>query len=1366
MSFRNNILVLTALCTLCTMHLSAQEWTTHFAYNNVTQIALSQQEVYAISDGNLFSVNKRTERITKYDSQSGLHSSGITCIHYDATGKQLIIAYENGKIDILGTSGVRYISELYNKDMTQRKNIYNVTISGRTAYLSTHYGIQTMDLRENKLVDSYWLRPNGEETPVKDVLIQGDSIYAFLYREQDKGKKDSLFCASLSDNLTDYTVWKRESGNRITPDADKGKVYPEENITWKAGGNQGIVRETTSGEEVSDLTYKPQGPLVNVPYRLRCQGHKLGMVQGGYTYNFFYRPGMVMTYENNSWKNYDTPYMNAHLGLPKSMEYCDILFDPTDQSHFFVASFGYGLMEFREDTFYLHYNLDNSALESIIPPAVYPYVWVDGLHFDDEGNLWMLNVCSAGIKVLKNDGTWVAISNAACKDLERTQKLLFSVRNPDIKFVSTIRNGIGVFDDNGTLEEFSDDRAVICKDYLDPLGNEFNLAYIRDVYQTSSGVLLLGTAKGLWRIDNPEEMLNGNRLCLHVQLDFPEEDRLDIFGEDEEVLSFAEDDQMRIWVGTQYSGLYCLSPDLSSVLYHFSIDNCPMPNNAVLSLAWMEETKQLFVGTAEGLVSLNAKSLPTEDVHWTGDDEDLDMGYMQQWNLHYCYRSPSEVATAPNRVYANSNGALFSLDLKTEELEYWTKSNGLNGSVIRHIAYDDNSKQLVIGYEDGRIDLLADDGTVRQMPDITLKASSISVVINAISVGSKYVYLSMPFGIVALNARKAEVAATYYIGDEASAVDVLQVVERGDSLYAFTSDLVYSASLNDDLANFAYWHKRYLPSGGLQQAVLHRDSVYTLQHDSVYRMKPGKWELVRPEKFQWIRSQNNKLLLYNSDKGLFGLTDKNQLDSISARYKLNDGCYSNGVYWVAQVNRGLIRIKSDGDDYFHPVGPNSNYGYSMVAAHDRIYIAAGGRWAIQFVRNGRINIYDGSDWRSIDEGNIGSSIGKYATDLVSIAVDPNDAGHFFAASYGRGVFEFRDYQAVQHYSTYNSSLREAEPGFNPELYTFVDGAMMDKKGNLWVMNSTKIGQPLHILTPSGEWKGINLYSNNSTLTFTTPAGIWMDQRDENRKWMLDQRATPGVVLYDDKGTTRTNDDKCLKRDRFVDQNSNIVQPAVFRSWAQDFTNRIWLGTDKGIILIPSSVDFFTSNACRRIIIPRNDGTGLGDYLLGEEQINCMAVDGGNRMWIGTETSGLYLIEDDTITVAHFTERNSLLPSNSIQSIAIMPTTGEVFVGTDKGIASYRSDASEPKENLKQAYAFPNPVRPDYGGMISIAGLMENTTVNIIDAAGNLVCKTRSHGGLAVWDGRLADGRRATPGVYTALCNAERASTVVKILVIR
>ena len=291
--------------------------------------------------------------------------------------------------------------------------------------------------------------------------------------------------------------------------------------------------------------------------------------------------------------------------------------------------------------------------------------------------------------------------------------------------------------------------------------------------------------------------------------------------------------------------------------------------------------------------------------------------------------------------------------------------------------------------------------------------------------------------------------------------------------------------------------------------------------------------------------------------------------------------------------------------------------------------------------------------------------------------------------------------------------------------------------------------------------------NGDSLHFVTPGEILVDRRSSQRKWMINQRVSPGIILLDDGGTPiRSSDDRCLMRSSFVDQNGKPLSPDPIYCLAQDHKNRIWVGTQAGVLLIPATTDFFTSNACQRIIIPRNDGTGLGDYLLANEQINCMAVDGGDRMWIGTANSGLYLIEDDTITVAHFTEYNSLLPSNVIQSIAIMPTTGEVFVGTDKGIASYRSDASESRSDFSGAYAYPNPVRPDYDGMISITGLMENTVVNIVDESGNLVCKTRSHGGTAVWDGKSADGHRASAGVYTALCNADGGHTVVKILVIR
>ena len=78
------------------------------------------------------------------------------------------------------------------------------------------------------------------------------------------------------------------------------------------------------------------------------------------------------------------------------------------------------------------------------------------------------------------------------------------------------------------------------------------------------------------------------------------------------------------------------------------------------------------------------------------------------------------------------------------------------------------------------------------------------------------------------------------------------------------------------------------------------------------------------------------------------------------------------------------------------------------------------------------------------------------------------------------------------------------------------------------------------------------------------------------------------------------------------------------------------------------------------------------------------------------------------------------------------------------------------------------MRENYTGIITIRGLMDNSFVTIIDGGGNVVCKTRSQGGIAVWDGKMPNGKRAATGVYTVLCNAagNKAHTVTKIMFVR
>ncbi len=1352
---KNRYIAVIALCVLFLTPIRAGEWTTYFAYNNVTQIAMTEDRVYAVSDGSLFSVDKQTEQLKVYNRQSGLHGSNITCIGYDESSKTLVIAYEAGRIDLMSAHGVQYITDLYNKDMTQEKTIYNISIYGRTAYLSTHYGVQLFDLRDHRFTDSYWLRPDGEVTPIKDVLLTADSIYAFA--------DDSLYCAKLTDNLVDYHFWKREKrSSRISPDPNKGVHYHDALSDWYAGNAEGIVRQTATER----LSYKPEGPLSNIPYSLHYDQGQLFVLQGGRWSSQYNRPGVVMRYDGAHWTNIPRDAIASTPG-ERVLDFVNVAIDPRDKNHYFVTSYGTGLYEFQGSDCIRHLIAsDDTPIGAAVPNSPATYTRLDNAIYDTQGNLWLLDAGEVDYQLvcLDAEGQWHGLPLIVGTEqipLHTPGGLVLDQQRDHYKWMVSARYNTGLFllDDGGTPFDATDDRAIGRNEWITEDGLDVTATQIYALMQSRDGRIWIGTDVGIVIIDTNTDYFTSDLCTRPVLLDQNGENPMTEL----KVNALCEDTEGHIWVGTANLGVYVLNSTATEILVQYTTDNSSMPSNGILSLACDDKGK-MYIGTGNGLAAYDKSAIP-ESTLGTTDEDGHELGSIQQWRLHLSYTNPTQITASPSRIYAVADGSLFYFDRAAEQIEYMSKATGLNGSTIVKIAYDNPTQQLIVAYDDGRMDLIDEEGNVRQMPDLHMKASSLSVAINSISIGKKYDYLAMSFGIIAINPKKAEIADTYYIGEEAEAINVDFVVESGDSIYAFTDGFMYSAALRDNLVDFSYWHKRTLPAGSISNAFLFRNALHILLNNRLYRMNNGVWECVVGTKMQWVHAEGGQLLAYISNK-LYRIYSDYTFAGLTSNYATNDALYSQGEYWLAEENYGLVRLNSQGDEVYHTEGPNSNIGYFLHAEHGRIYTTNGGRWATQFMRYPYLNIYQNNDWRKIMPWELRASSGDWAIDPVSLAVDHSDPDHFYIATYTAGVFEY-NHGSITQYGEENSTLKIVVAGVDPRYYTRTDGATMDEQGNLWILNATEVGYPIHVMTPDHQWHALDEQSGGQNVVLITPSGIWTDRRSTKRKWFLDQRYTPGVFLLDDGGTpTDASDDRCLKRSTFVDQNNNTLTPSYFYCFAQDHTDRIWLGTENGIILIPSKTDFFTSNSCRRIIIPRNDGTGLGDYLLGDEQIKCMAVDGGNRMWIGTATSGLYLIEDDTITVAHFTEDNSMLPSNGIQSITIMPTTGEVFVGTDKGIASYRSDASEAQKDMSNAYAYPNPVRPNYAGNIAITGLMENTVVNIVDAAGNLVCKTKSHGGTAVWDGKLWDGRRATPGVYSALCNAAGGHTVVKILVIR
>lgn len=756
------------------------------------------------------------------------------------------------------------------------------------------------------------------------------------------------------------------------------------------------------------------------------------------------------------------------------------------------------------------------------------------------------------------------------------------------------------------------------------------------------------------------------------------------------------------------------------------------------------------------------KRIDTSEENWT-------YGHMLQWRAHNAFSTISDVAVTKDMVYALSNKSLFSVDKQTHEIIYHNRLTGLNSSMIDQIAYNHTVDGLLLTYQNGQIDVIDANGEVYNIPDLFLKQTNASKEVNDVYMHSTNAYLSMSFGIVVVDMKKREVRDTYYLGEESSEVDVQSITLLGDTIYAISSTMLYAASLSDNLLDYAYWATSELPSGvKAKDLCVYDGHLHFVRDDKIWMRSALGWQVCsKPFSVSGIRALGDSLWIIPMYSPGTTTIDKNPLQwrELGMVYDIEYDQTSNS-YWLCTSQMGLYYTHDD--QSYTPHGPIDNSAYRMRFFEDRLYVLPGGRWATQNMKQGNIMYLENDRWINISNDSLYQALGVRPKDLMNVAQDPKDENHYFVTSYGYGVIEMYGIEVLNHYTPSNSPLKSADPS-NPTEYTRTDGAMYDDQGYLWILNAGGDKGNVHVVAPNGQWHSFDLYAQGERIVLHTPGEILVDNRNPQWKWIPVCRYNQGLVLLMDNGTpTKPDDDKVIYRNYWYDQNNNYLKPNEIHSLAQDRDNVLWVGTDQGVFLIPATVDFANSNACERVIIRRNDGTDLADYLLDNEKITCIVVDGANRKWIGTANSGVFLLSEDGLeTINHFTAENSPLLSNAILSIAIQESTGEVFIGTSDGLMSYMSDAVVPQETFANIYAYPNPVHPNYHGYIVIKGLMEDSEVRIVDASGNLVKLLLGMGGEAVWDMTNAIGDRVASGIYTAICNTKSGTGhgTVKILII-
>lgn len=734
------------------------------------------------------------------------------------------------------------------------------------------------------------------------------------------------------------------------------------------------------------------------------------------------------------------------------------------------------------------------------------------------------------------------------------------------------------------------------------------------------------------------------------------------------------------------------------------------------------------------------------------------------WRGHFPYSRSLKVADTGERIYCAFSQGLFYFDRKDNSLGTLTKINGLSDIQIRSVEYSPQNKVLVVGYENGNIDLVFNKKVVN-ISDILRKQLTGRKSINNILSIQEQVYLACGFGIVVINPARSEIADTYIIGPGGTSLEILDIETDGIYLYAATSAGVYFADLSSpNLADFANWNK-IIPAPDVTYKFIKwfGSKLYLVAQnltgdESVFFLNEGLWQsfAVGNGKIRSLKVSSGTLLLVDQQKVRGFNFSGNQVLEISdygfALPNPMDAVYAEDqVLWIADNFNGLVKVAGGVINSMSPNGPVTGNAFHLSVDSETVYLSGGGYdiARINFFNNGEIFHFEDENWISIIEPGV--------RDVVRILPNPRQKGLTYAATWGWGIIEYQGHFPDKIYNPLNSSLETILPG----NYCRVAGMVLDSNENLWVTNPT-VANPISVKKKDGTWKN---FPYSGIINHHTLGDIIYTQYGHH--WVLLPRGG-GLFAFDVNGTIdNTNDDRTRKFGIF-DENGSLISNEVY-AFAEDKNGAIWIGTNDGIIVYFNPQNVFNNQGffARRIIVP-GQNPGEGAFLLANEVITSIFVDGGNRKWVGTEKAGVFLLsEDGTRQIRHFTTKNSPLVSDNITSIAVHPKTGEVFIATTGGLVSYRADATEGQSSFRNVLVFPNPVRPDYDGIISITGLMDESIVKITDINGNLVYETNSIGGQATWDGRNRRGQRASTGVYLVfLSNKDGSEThVTKLLFI-
>lgn len=753
--------------------------------------------------------------------------------------------------------------------------------------------------------------------------------------------------------------------------------------------------------------------------------------------------------------------------------------------------------------------------------------------------------------------------------------------------------------------------------------------------------------------------------------------------------------------------------------------------------------------------------------------------YSASWEDFYSYNNVKNFIKVDNLIYALADNAVFSYDILSQEIQKISSVQGLSGETTSSIYYNSRFKRLIIGYQNGLVEVVDEDGAITISSDIINFNQSGEKSINHISEYNNQLYLSTPFGIVVYDIENLEFGDTYFIGNNSSSLRVNKTVILNDLLYAATDEGLFSANLTSAfLIDFNTWNVQFSGTN-FNQISLFNNELYLTEGSKLFKLNGGVLEEINSfsATILALKASNTNLTVALSNVAIVFDIQLNEVQEFTTNsdfnFTLNTAFFENNTVFLATKEFGLLNSDSSNFTDFieiHPDGPLSNDIFSLTSDSEKLWVVYGGYSAVYGPVNRRMGYssFNGEEWLNTRFNS------SFPNDLVQVTIDPNNSEKVYISTLGfsnnintqptGGLLVVENNILTQTYNHLNSSFTPI-PVSLPSINIRVGGAVFDNQGNLWASNY-ETEKELVKLSANGQWSNVDL---REIQTNSAPGIGEMIVDNNNTLWIATRRN--GVYVYNENGDR--------KKALIAIFNMGNLPDVNVRALAFDASNRIWIGTLSGLVMYNNASGIFDDNTPNaNPIVINGDENGFGERLLGDQSVNSIAIDGAQNKWFGTDNGGVvYTNPDGKNTLATFSTKNSPLPSNKINKIAVDKSSGKVYFATNKGMVAYNSNVAPFGEVLKDVYAYPNPALKNHE-IITIDGrngthLPKGTNVKILDVAGNLVFETNVvegqelQGGKVVWNKKNLAGTSVASGVYIVLLSNSDASetAITKIAIV-